>query len=388
MSTITKAKEQIKNGIRGYLLKDEKGQYIMNEVNRLPFYLEGNPGIGKTQIVSQIANELGIGYVSFSITHHSRNTVLGLPVIQNIGDVKYTEYTMSEIIAKVLEEYKNGAKEGILLLDEFNCMSDTILPVMLSFLQTKNIGMHKLPEGWVIVLCGNPVKSNRSARKFDMAILDRVRKVEIQYSKEDFLQYATDRDFEDEIISFVKLNSDMAYVCNPEGDGELVTARSWENLDITLKMYKKMAANIDEETIAQFIKAPQVSREFFRHYQLANSARFTYEDCEEILNGKQHDKYSRRLSDMSIDVQWDVVDTLVKSIHRKIENKDVNLARSVKMVDNLLKLIERVNDNVLVEKVFSTINADRTILGALGKCKSDEYDTLCKKIFYATQKVV
>ena len=144
----------------------------MNEVNRLPFYLEGNPGIGKTQMVGQVAQELGIGFVSFSITHHSRNTVLGLPVINEVSGTKYTEYTMSEIIAKVLACYESGKKEGILLLDEFNCMSDTIMPVMLSFLQTKNIGMHTLPEGWVIVLCGNPSSYNKSARKFDFAILE------------------------------------------------------------------------------------------------------------------------------------------------------------------------------------------------------------------------
>ncbi|MBQ3035836.1 MAG: hypothetical protein IJD31_02790 [Lachnospiraceae bacterium] len=49
MYTIARAKESVKNGIRGYLLKDAKGNYVMKEVNRLPFYLEGEPGIGKTE---------------------------------------------------------------------------------------------------------------------------------------------------------------------------------------------------------------------------------------------------------------------------------------------------------------------------------------------------
>ena len=53
----------------------------MDEVNCLPFYLEGAPGIGKTQIVGQLAKEMGIGYVSFSLVHHTRNSLLGLPVI-------------------------------------------------------------------------------------------------------------------------------------------------------------------------------------------------------------------------------------------------------------------------------------------------------------------
>lgn len=139
----------------------------------------------------QIADELGIRYVSFSLTHHTRNSLLGLPVIKELEDGgKYTSYTMSEVIAKVLEAVERGHKEGILLLDEFPCMSETIMPAMLAFLQTKNIGTHHLPEGWVIVLCGNPSKYNKSAKTFDAAIVDRLRKLEIQFEPNVFIEYA------------------------------------------------------------------------------------------------------------------------------------------------------------------------------------------------------
>ena len=112
MYTVRKAKEEIKNSIKAYCRKDKNGNYVMEEVNRLPFYLIGEPGIGKTQMAEQIANELQIGFVSFSITHHTRNTVLGLPMIcddETIeGNVKYTQYTMSEILALVEQKVKKG----------------------------------------------------------------------------------------------------------------------------------------------------------------------------------------------------------------------------------------------------------------------------------------
>ena len=82
MYSILEAKNAIKDAVKAYLVKNGKGGYVMNEVNRLPLYLEGKPGIGKTQVVSRIAEEMGIGFVNFSLTHHSRNTVLGLPVIE------------------------------------------------------------------------------------------------------------------------------------------------------------------------------------------------------------------------------------------------------------------------------------------------------------------
>ena len=57
---------------------------------------------------------------------------------------------MSEIIASVYERMETtGQKEGILFLDEINCVSETLAPTMLQFLQTKTFGNTRLPEGWV-----------------------------------------------------------------------------------------------------------------------------------------------------------------------------------------------------------------------------------------------
>ena len=64
---------------------------------------------------------------------------------------------MSEIIASVYEQIeKTGIKEGILFIDEINCVSETLAPPMLQFLQCKTFGNQVVPKGWVIVAAGNP----------------------------------------------------------------------------------------------------------------------------------------------------------------------------------------------------------------------------------------
>lgn len=98
----------------------------------------GSPGVGKTAIMSQISEELGVAYVSYSMTHHTRQSALGLPVICHESyegmDYDISRYTMSEIIASVYDEMKKtGKKEGILFLDEINCVSETLSPAMLLF---------------------------------------------------------------------------------------------------------------------------------------------------------------------------------------------------------------------------------------------------------------
>ena len=129
--------------------------------------------------MEQAARECGIGLVAYTITHHTRQSAVGLPVIvkKNFQGKEYsvTEYTMSEIIASVYEKIEEtGCKEGILFIDEINCVSETLAPAMLQFLQCKTFGNHEIPKGWVIVAAGNPPEYNKSVRDFDVVTLDRV----------------------------------------------------------------------------------------------------------------------------------------------------------------------------------------------------------------------
>ena len=175
---IKRAKQEIKDTVSAYLLKDTYGAYEIPSIHQRPLLLLGAPGIGKTQIMEQIARECGIALVSYTITHHTRQSAIGLPFIveKDYGGEKkaVTEYTMSEIIASVYEKMeKTGLREGILFIDEINCVSETLAPAMLQFLQCKTFGSHKVPEGWIIAAAGNPPEFNKSVREFDVVTMDR-----------------------------------------------------------------------------------------------------------------------------------------------------------------------------------------------------------------------
>ena len=149
---IKKAKEQIKSAMTAYFTKDPLGNYVIPIEKQRPVFLVGPPGIGKTAIMEQIASELGVGLLSYSMTHHTRQSAIGLPYISHkeYGGKEYsvTEYTMSEIIASIYDLMENsGVQEGILFLDEINCASATVSPLLLQYLQYKLFGRHKVPEG-------------------------------------------------------------------------------------------------------------------------------------------------------------------------------------------------------------------------------------------------
>lgn len=343
MYSILKAKKTIKDGIKTYLEKDESGNYLMDEVNCLPFYLEGAPGIGKTQIVGQIAEEMGLGYVSFSLVHHTRNSLLGLPVISELENgEKFTSYTISEIIAKVYEQMEKGYKEGILLLDEFPCMSETIMPAMLAFLQTKNIGTHALPRGWVLVLCGNPAKYNKATHNFDAAVTDRIRKLEIEYQVSDFLKYARENNLSRHIISYLEVNPNHMYrYVKDKQREELVTCRSWENLSHTLTVGEKLNNNVDEELVGQFIKSDEIANNFTLFYR-NQIIGMDIDEAKRVLDGEMTEDLISKYRDMPLNRKWNLSAYLMSNF-----DKEVKLLGQVK---NEIKLTERLIDSLNIDE--------------------------------------
>lgn len=324
--SVKQAKDTIKEGIKVYLAK-KNNRYIMKEVNRLPFYLVGAPGIGKTELVAQVADELGIGFTSCSITHHSRNTVLGLPVITNLeGEertIKYTEYTMSEIIGKVYEQVEQGHKEGILLIDEFSCMADSLVAPMLAFLQTKNIGSHVLPEGWVLILSSNPPEYNKNARIFDVAIMDRVRYINVGFDAHEFINYAELKKMNKSVIEFLKEKKEYVHhvtVGGKEREKEIVTCRSWENLSYCLDGLEQNGVAINPELVYQFIKCKKIAEEFCKYYNL--STIMNSKEYNDIIEGKNLDKIAGKYKNLSYNSKLKVIKYLYGRLDMACEKYD------------------------------------------------------------------
>ena len=289
---IIEAKQEIIHTIRAYLMKDETGAYQIPVEKQRPMLLMGPPGIGKTAIMEQIASELGINLVSYTITHHTRQSAIGLPFIskRDFGGEEYsvTEYTMSEIIAAVYEQIeRSGIHEGILFLDEINCVSETLAPMMLQFLQYKTFGTHKVPDGFVIVTAGNPPEYNRSVRDFDIVTLDRVKRLDITADVEAWKRYAYQMGVHGAILAYLDIKKENFYIVKADLAGQqFVTARGWEDLSRIMTVYEEMGLPITRELVLQYLEDPEVARDFATYYALYKKYRTSYH-VPEILAGQR-----------------------------------------------------------------------------------------------------
>lgn len=287
---IKQAKDYIKNAVSLYLKKDEFGEYRVPVVRQRPIFLLGAPGIGKTAVMEQIAQELGIALVAYSMTHHTRQSALGLPFIDRKSydgrEYSVSEYTMSEIIASVYETMENsGVKEGILFLDEINCVSETLAPSMLQFLQYKVFGRHRVPDGWVIVTAGNPPEYNKSVREFDVVTLDRLKVLPVEADFQTWKEYALERGIHGAVLNYLELKKEHFYVMEMTTQGRsYVTARGWEDLSEILKLYEEDSLKVDESLVEQYLRNPKVVKEFTAYYDLYNKYKRDYR-IEQILGG-------------------------------------------------------------------------------------------------------
>ena len=319
---IKRAKEEIEHTVKAYLAKDALGEYAIPAIRQRPILLMGPPGIGKTQVMEQVARECGVALVAYTITHHTRQSAVGLPFIRqrHYGgkDVSVTEYTMSELIASVYAKMEaTGLAEGILFIDEINCVSETLAPTMLQFLQCKTFGNQAVPKGWVIVAAGNPPEYNKSVRDFDIVTLDRVRRMDIEPDLSVWKDYARGAHIHSAILSYLELHPQNFYQINADVDGtQFVTARGWEDLSNLLDTYETLGLKADEDLIREYIQHQKIAEDFSAYLDLYYKYRDDY-GIEEILAGQVKPAVYARLLNAPFDERLSLVSLILAGLNAR-----------------------------------------------------------------------
>lgn len=342
---IAEAKEQIKHAMIAYFTKDEFGNYKIPIEKQRPIMLMGSPGVGKTAIMEQIASELSVGLVSYSMTHHTRQSALGLPYITEKEFEGYSyqvsNYTMSEIIGSVYDMMREtGIREGILFLDEINCVSETLAPCMLQFLQYKMFGQHQIPNGWIVVTAGNPPEYNKSVRDFDIVTWDRLKRIDVEPDYETWKNYAYKKGVHAAVTTYLSARKKDFYKVESTVDGKhFVTARGWDDLSEMIRLYEEHGLKVDEKLISQYIQDPKTAKDFAIYYDLFHKYQSDYK-VEEIVAGRADDGIIFRASHAPMDERLALLGLLFDAVTEKVRD----VCEREEILDQFMPLIKELGN--------------------------------------------
>lgn len=358
---IKDAKNQIKNTVQAYLSKNEHGEYRIPLNRQRPVFLLGAPGIGKTAIMEQISKELGIAFISYSMTHHTRQSALGLPFISEKEyqgkTYRVSEYTMSEIISAIYDKMEvTGLTEGILFLDEINCVSETLAPAMLQFLQYKVFGQHRVPDGWIVAAAGNPPEFNSSVREFDIVTMDRLKVMTAEPDYGVWREYAAAAGIHNSIISYLDIKKTDFYIVQTTVDGmQIVTPRAWEDLSDMIHISEDLQLPIDDLMTGQYLQNPRTAKDFAIYYELYNKYKSEYQ-IEDILLGNWSENLRQKAQAARFDERMSLISILLDNVSSDIRQSNLD--------QEVLQKLTHILSDIRKTSVSGTSVSETSVSGA------------------------
>jgi hypothetical protein len=218
-----------------------------------PICIWGKHGIGKTELVRDLARDRGYGYAYIAPAQFEEmGDLLGMPTVLKTADQRdVTRFAPPDWAPR-----QEGP--GILLLDDVNRADDRILRGIMQLLQFYELVAWKLPPQWLIVLTANPDGGDYSVTPMDEAMLNRMLHVTMEFDVKAWARWAERAGVDSRGIHFVMAYPELVSGrrTTPRSLVQFFQAiRSLERLEEQLGLVKMLGdACLDEATTQAFIQ--------------------------------------------------------------------------------------------------------------------------------------
>lgn len=193
--------------------------------------LVGERGIGKTEVLKQLASDLGWGYHAIYPSALEGPDFMGL-VVKDL-EAGVTRYLAPEFLPTEKAVEKGLFPEnGLLVLEEFNRAEVQTIHVLFPLLQEGRINVHKIHPGWKMVVAMNPDTSAYTTASLDLAALDRILTLQVDAQVDDYIDYcvSTGR-YDRDILEYLAVYPNM--LCDnsaEDSSGKSPSPRSWSKV--------------------------------------------------------------------------------------------------------------------------------------------------------------
>jgi len=205
---------------------------LLNVAQTRPVFIWGAPGIGKSALVEEFANEVGLPCVSLLGSQLAPEDIIGIPQIKG----ETSEFLPPKMIARK-EPY-------VLFLDELNACSQEVQKAFYSLIHERRIGEYHLPEGSIVVGAGNRSQDSAIVKTMSSALINRMVHVQLTARPKDWLQWAKGNGIHPWVIDYITQRPDHLFSEPPKTEEPFSTPRSWHMLSDALWEYRAGEADI------------------------------------------------------------------------------------------------------------------------------------------------
>jgi MoxR-like ATPase len=193
--------------------------------------LHGRPGVGKSQLVQQLANEIGARLFDLRLTTIEPQDLRGLPYYDH--DARKTVWYRPEDLPD------DPTRPSVLFLDELTAAAPYLQPTVYGLLQERRVGRHRLPDSVMVIAAGNRVEDGAIAYDMGTALSDRLIHLQVEAEARDWLErYAAPRGLSPAVMAFLRNRPDLLDTTEAAlRRGEMIacTPRAWERASDILR---------------------------------------------------------------------------------------------------------------------------------------------------------
>lgn len=210
-----------------------------------PVSIIGKSGIGKTEAIASLAQNMGIGFKELRLSHYQESDLVGLPYIEN----GITKHAPTDLLPP-----SDDPNPGILLLDEVTSSQKSMRSAVYQLMDSsRKLGQYKIPEKWMIVACGNGPSDGGDFRGIEAAFMSRGFCWRVEPNLETWKRWALKKGVHPTVVAYLSFRPDNLHVMDPDAKYDMIACpRNWVKLSTQLYNMEKRTQNgiiMDDEDL-------------------------------------------------------------------------------------------------------------------------------------------
>lgn len=290
-----------------------------------PIFLWGPPGIGKSDIIHQIAAGIDALTIDVRLSLWEPTDIKGIPYFN--PETQTMEWAApSELPSLALSsQYKNI----VLFLDEMNSAAPSVQAAAYQLILNRRVGQYHLPDNVLIVAAGNRESDKGVTYRMPAPLANRFIHLEMRHDFDDWAQWATDNRVHRDVVGFCSYYKKDLYDFDPKSSSRaFATPRSWSFVSDLLD-----ENDCDDNTLTDLIAGSigeGLAIKFMAHRKIASKM----PKAEDVLNGKV-----KKLETTEISAQYSLIVSLCYELQDIANKKQKNPHHWKSSVNNFFEFI-------------------------------------------------